>query len=109
MPVRTKRLVALAVPSTGSEHTLYTAGDGETTIIKDVRLYSELSVTRAVLFLQSSGGARVTIVEGPMSADGRLVLACWIVLHPGDMIRAYCTGNVFRAWVSGTELEGVAD
>jgi hypothetical protein len=32
-----------------------------------------------------------------------------VVLQPGDQLRVYSEGSFFLYWVSGTELEGVAD
>lgn len=109
MPVRTKRLVAGGPSSTGNEQTLYTAGTGETVIVKDVWLYAGAAVSSAVLFLQSSGGARISMYQSSLAVAQIVHIPTWTVLQAGDMIRGFAAGNTWTCWVSGAELEGVAD
>lgn len=109
MPVRTKRLVAGGPSSTGNEQTLYTCSTDETTIIKDVYLYAGVAVSSAVLFLQSSGAARISIYQSSLAAAQIVHIPLWTVLLPGDMIRGFAGGALWSCWISGSELEGTAD
>jgi len=108
--VHTKQLGTATSLGPTATLTLYTAPAGETVILKDWRLYTAgASVSRAVLFVQS-GAADVALFDGAINADSVKGDVVWVVLKPGDKILLFSsvTGGV-RAWVSGTELDGIAD
>ena len=108
MPVRSKRLGVSNNPG-GVEQVVYTCPQDETAIIKDVRIAAETAVERCVVVLQSSGGVRVPVLDGPLPAVAVRSSTGFICLKPGDSLRFYAQGAAAVIWVSGAELEGLAD
>lgn len=109
MAVRTKKLVVATTAPANAEHTIYTAPAGETVIVKDIRV-SVISGTpgRFVVWVQS-GAARTSLMDRALAALDAPSLVCWVVLSPGDTIGCYTNVGVAIVWVSGAELEGLAD
>lgn len=106
--VRTKTLAATT--AVVGPATIYTCPVGETAIVKSIAsaklaaggVSMDLSITRAavnrVVF------RRVYPVTSTVAYD-----ELWVVLMPGDELRAATDVGQVTLWVSGTELEGVAD
>ena len=93
----------------GGDVLAYTCPAGETTILKDIRLYAPAgAVTRAFVYV-SSGAGNVSIVERALANAEAFGLEVWVVLQPGHVIRVAATGNQVSWWLSGAELEGLAD
>lgn len=110
MPVRTK-LLGEGLQTTGGQFTIaYTCPPGETTILKEVRVFpTGPAVTRLVVSLRS-GPRDVFIMDVTAPAKGDARLECWSVLQPGDTIGVFSDQNSGAHYrLSGTELEGVAD
>ena len=110
MPVRTRRLAAGSTGAANTLQTIYTGPAGETTIVKDIRIYSEAVPDQLARILLRSGFADVFIVFNGLKQGSLLALTPWIVLQPGDeMVTLTDQSPGFRFWISGTQLEGVAD
>lgn len=110
MPVRTKRLFAGTSPAANTLAVVYTGPADETTIVKDIRIYSESAAPQLARILLRSGAADVFIVYNGLNQASLLALSPWIVLMPGDQILLLSDQFPgFRVWISGTQLEGVAD
>lgn len=62
----------------------------------------------AAVFVERSGGARVSISTGALAADASRAVTGFVVLEPGDTIGIYSEGGTFTVWISGAELDGVA-
>ena len=111
MTVRTSRLGRGATPGADVVGVAFTADAGETTILKDWRIATPAgnTVSRAVVFLASSGGGIVPIFDGPLSAFDVKGGEVWMVLLAGDEIRVLALEHPgFEYWFSGTELNCVA-
>lgn len=109
MPVRTKRLAQGSSAPVGTTQVIYTAPAGETVIVKDIHLDGEAAASTRAAVQVSSGSGWQSLTDGPLQALGVRSLQIWVVLQPGDQLRVYSEGSFFLYWVSGTELEGVAD
>lgn len=109
MAVRTKQLaVADSAPAT-QEKVIYTAPAGETVILKDFHVsLASGNATRAVLFV-NSGPRRVSLMDRAVGALDQVDRATWLVMNGGDTVGVFSQGGVVNVWLSGTELEGVAD
>lgn len=109
MPVRTKRLAVRTSATAGAVHDAYTVPEGETCILKDVRIsWLSGTVSRAAV-LAASGSASVVLVDAPIPTTGPVGRELWVVLQAGDKLQVYTENGVALFWLSGTELEGVAD
>jgi len=89
----------------------YTCAAGETAILKDWRIGTPggNTATRAIVYL-ASGGTVVPLYDGPLSAFDTRGATPWVVLLPGDRIEVLASGHPgFQYWLSGAELEGLAD
>jgi hypothetical protein len=88
---------------------MYTCPAGHTAILKDVRLVpAGGAITQAVLYI-GSGPDIHYIFNQSIAAGATPSMTPWIVLAPGDTIKAttdHAAG--VRVWLSGTELIGVA-
>lgn len=110
MAVRTKRLSAGTTGAANTLQVMYTGPADETTIVKDIRIYSESEPAQLARILLRSGSADVFIVYNGLNQFSLLALTPWIVLMPGDQMVALTDQSPgFRWWISGTQLEGVAD
>lgn len=109
MAVRTKKLVVASTAPANAEHTVYTAPAGETVIVKDVRVSVVSGAPGRFVIWVQSGAARVSIMDRALAALDAPSLVCWVVLSPGDTIGIYTNTGVAEVWVSGAELEGLAD
>lgn len=110
MAVRTKRLAAGAVQSNQSGTvSVYTCPADETAIVKTIYV-SASAATTVTVSLNTSGGTAVVLLAKSVSTTVVIDLQGWWVLNPGDDIHLNKTGsNVVGYWISGTELEGLAD
>lgn len=106
MATRSVRLCA-GTSTTSAVVTVYTCPAGKTALLKDVRVYANGAVGRAVILVQS-GSTDVSIVDEALSATQVVSRQGFIVLEPGDTIRVYSSTSTFNFWCSGAELEGVA-
>ena len=108
MAVRTLQLGAIKATSTLA--VVYTCPAGRTAIVKELSvgkggtgaLVCSFSVLRgAVAWFVA--GISLTNLGTQSSHQDR-----WLVLEPGDVLRAVTDGLTADVWVSGTELLGVA-
>lgn len=107
MGVRTKQLAATQVGTGGV--VLYTCPADETCIVKYVTTHNVAALSNQfVLQILVQGSFRNVLSEAVAAgAVGRWDL--WLVLKPGDQLRAVAAVASHWTTVSGTELEGVAD
>jgi len=111
MAVRTKQLAAGRVTTTTAVG-VYTTPDGETTILKSVAVQNLNTGTATVLILLATvpGIGVSTLARIPLAALESVYLDRWIVLQPAQVLQLQLTVAVgVNFWLSGTELEGVAD
>lgn len=108
MPVRTLQLGAIKASTT--LQTVYTCPAGRTAIVKTLN-YGKGGT--------GAGRLDVTVLRGAVAYFAAVVqlsnlgvqanhLEMWLVLEPGDVLRAVTDGPTIDLWVSGTELVGVA-
>lgn len=105
------RTVVLAHAGSGDPNTIttvYTCPQGRTAICKDIRFYAEFGASSRAIILVRSGPLNVSLFDGPMSMLEAKHLDCWIALEPGHQICLYSKEFSIWAWLSGTELDGVA-
>lgn len=88
---------------------MYTAPAGETVIVKDIRVQVSSGAGAFVSVLLVSGPTAVALYSDNLAADAAAGVECWAVLQPGDKVNLFSAGNTFTCWISGAELEGVAD
>lgn len=113
MAVRTKKLVAIA-PAGAGLAVVYTVPASETTIVKEARIFNASAANRTVVLRATSNSPGTVTVDliptTVLAAGASLTLAdAWHVLAAGDTLSFDSGGSNCRLWVSGTELEGVAD
>lgn len=108
MGVRTKVLAAVSPTSTLTA--IYTCPDGETAILKSASL-AKLAAGAVSLDLTILRGATSRVVwREQFPIAGTVVYReFWIVMQPADVLRAQTDTGTATLWLSGTELEGVAD
>jgi hypothetical protein len=88
----------------------YTCPAGETTILKDIRLYARAGAVSTADVALQSGSVFVNVVHEGMTAGQTLSRDPWVVLSPGDRIHVQATNtDGLSYWLSGAELEGLAD
>lgn len=111
MTVRSKRLTSAVNVNTASQ-LIYTAGSGETVLIKSVLFYNSDTVTRTLILGRSNTGVG-TIMKRTLATLEPELVDCWFVLQPGDTLWAghsgFVAGAIGRITLFGAELEGVAD
>jgi hypothetical protein len=111
MAVRTKRLASTRLTGT-SVVDIYTTPDGETTILKSVAAQNinGSTATVLVLLMDVEGIGQTTLQRIALGALESVYLDRWIVIPPGGKVSGQLTVAVgVNLWLSGTELEGVAD
>lgn len=108
MPVRTKVLAAASATTTLTP--IYTCPSGETTIIKSVASakLAAGAVSMDLTILRDAGSQVVFRRTYPLTSTVDYA-EVWIVMHPGDVLRAQTDTGTVTLWISGTQLEGVAD
>lgn len=110
MAVRTKLLAAGSVGSAGSPVVVYTCPAGETTIVKDVRLSNSTGAGVNCLLFLVSGPLFVRLFAETIPAQEIRGMMPWCVLEPGQQLAIELNAaSGIRHWLSGTQLEGVAD
>lgn len=109
MPVRTKCLAAVKKAAAGVA-VLYTCPAGETAIVKEVAFYNAGGATQTYSAAFRRAGLPDIYWHSSSAASGGVGISSrWSVLHPGDQIVMNSSGVDMCAWISGTELEGLAD
>jgi len=109
MAVRSKRLWGpVSIGTTLS--LVYTAPDGETTLLKHLALVNSSAVPNLLsLRLNGTGGADTIVAELVPGQGSVQLTGQFIVLQPGDQLRAIAgSASVFVSGF-GAQLEGVAD
>lgn len=100
-------LLGKGTSGAGSFATIYTCPAGTTAILKDVILtLTGAGNTRAVVSVDSGPHASYLLdqaLSAPFQMSNRFV-----VLEPGDQIKAFSTGGTFNVRLCGAELDGVA-
>ena len=109
MPVRTQKLAVGNSAPFGTSKTLYTCPAGETTIVKDIRVENGGTGGNLVVVFLSSGAGDVAVLRSTLAANDIASRELWAVLRPGDLIRIFASAGTCNAWISGAELEGLAD
>jgi hypothetical protein len=92
--------------------TVYNVPVGETAIVKhiDACNLSNSATAKVTLAMDVTGFDRTLFHEETLAARGSLHLDTWLVLPPGAEIAVQGPGTpAINFWISGTELEGVAD
>lgn len=107
MAVRTKCLDARSVAS-NTEVEVYQCPSGETAILKDVRASNSSGSSARALLYVLSGPAQVLIWDQTISDGTCAGVDRWVVLEPGNTLRAAALGGAIKFYLSGTELAGVA-
>lgn len=109
MAVRSKRLWDVATVGAGHS-TLYTAPAGETALLKQLTLVNASALANLfTLKLNGTSGADSIMAIVVPAQGGELVSGLFVVLQPGDILRAVAgAASIFCAGF-GAELEGVAD
>lgn len=111
MAVRTKQLAS----GRRVDNTLgvvYTVPADETAIVKTVRLVNLSTSTAAVVIVAMDAGAfdNTLWLEQSIGPRAYIEVLTWTVLPPGATIAVQGPGTpAVNYWISGTELEGVAD
>lgn len=109
MAVRTKCLAAVKKAAAGIA-VMYTCPAGETVIVKEVAFYNAGAATQTY----SAGFRRAGLPDiywhsASAASGGVGISSRWSVLLPGDQIVMNSSGVDMCVWISGTELEGLAD
>lgn len=108
MAVRTKRLVAATVGATTA--VVYTTPAGETAIVKNISLRNTapLLANNALVAVRVAG-VDYGILAINLNAGATTLLAPYCVLQPGTSLVVSSSQAGLQVYVSGAELEGVAD
>jgi len=89
---------------------IYTCPTGETAILKSLCLAKLASGGVSLdLTILRSATSRVVYRHAFGIAGEVVYVELWIVLMPGDVLRAQTDTGTATIWASGSELEGVAD
>lgn len=111
MAVRTK-LLASGRRTDSSLATVYTVPEGETCIVKRIVIVNLSTTTSATYLIAMDAGAFDNTLwrEEGLAARKSADIDTWQVLPPGSTIAIQGPGTpAINFWISGTELEGVAD
>lgn len=107
-PARSTVLGALNLTD-GATHDLVTCPAGITYIVKDVRAVNAGSAaTQVSVWVQATSGVVAYLQNGSMNANATAGVTSWVVMRPGDKLRAFATTGPVHVWVSGTRLQGAA-
>lgn len=114
MSVRSKRLAFwIGGATVNTAIPIYTAGSGETVLLKDVEFYWRTGTAGNIrVGVTLAGGAgTVNLRQVEFTANNQsLSWQPWIVLLPGDVLFArHSVANGGFVYASGAELEGLAD
>lgn len=107
--VRSKRLWPPTV-ITGTAVTLYTGPASETSLLKELWAANSGPLTATIrLFLNTGAGDLWVFAFTVPSNGGARVGGLFVVLQPGDVLKADATANTLSLVGFGAQLEGVAD
>lgn len=114
MAVRSKQLVAARVGNGATIMPIYTVPSGETTLLKSLAARNRSGAARVLkLTWRTSAGAGNQWFELAMAAGATHYVDLWLVMQEGDVLSQSGTAgdgtDSFFLWLSGSELEGVAD
>jgi hypothetical protein len=91
-----------------TDSTIYTTPASTRTILKSIVAYNLAGSASWLLVTISNGGGTVGYVFGTMTAAGTngacLMLAPWIVLNAGDVVKAHCETGTCGLILSGAQL-----
>lgn len=89
---------------------LYTCPDGETALIKTIAVTNNNVPSNQVAFYLGAAVAANALFAVPVGGTtGVAVNGLFLVLHPGDILRALTGALTVVVSGFGAELEGVAD
>jgi hypothetical protein len=111
MAVRTKQL-ASGRSTSATPAVVYTVPAGETAIVKSWNLFNINATTGTLvqILVDTATNNQTVYTEINMAARTRVAELAWLVLPPGAEIAISNSAAVgVNFWISGTELEGVAD
>jgi len=111
MPVRTK-LLASGRSSSATSSVVYTVPTDETCIWKFLRLanVSATTSTEVIVAVDTAANNQTTYLRHTLAAQTGAMFDLWQVLQPGMEIAISNVAAVgVNYWLSGSELEGVAD
>lgn len=109
MAVRSKRLFGPTGVGTGFV-TLYTCPAGETALLKCLTVANTAALGNTTLFRLNGTGPTTQLFALTVGIGGAdVVNELFIVLGPGDTLRASSTQTSMVVTGFGAELEGVAD
>lgn len=110
MAVRSKRLAAVS-QAAGASGVVYTVPSGETTLIKSVSIASAGAGSTGVgVYIRVGGAGTYYPIAVEIVATGTAkFINLWAVLQPTDTISVFTATTASTVYLSGSELEGVAD
>lgn len=109
MPVRSKRLFGPTTVGAGAA-VLYTCPAGETAILKDLRIGpGALGGITTTLYIGAAVAANRVLVVSQNAGDWFVGTGEFLVLQPGEVLRATSGAAGVQITGCGAELEGVAD
>jgi hypothetical protein len=105
MTTRSTLLGRGQVPA-GAYADLYSVPAGWVTILKsiDYSTAGALDATLVVQLFASDSSMALTVVNASTMTNGMGSWAGWVMLNPGDLIRATAGVGPMDVWISGTEL-----
>jgi len=107
--VRSKRLWGPTSVGTTAV-VLYTCPAGETALLKGVHAFNPGALGVTVTYtLNGTGNSNTILTTSSSSGNINADREQWIVLHPGDVLRAVGSAGTTYVTGFGAELEGVAD
>lgn len=113
MAVRTKRLASgqLAATAVSLTTVVYEVPASETTILKTLSWVAPDGAMTATVWFYDPAGNFVAVHQDALVQAVPKSWATWHALDPGSTVRINQSAGAgrLRYWISGTELEGVAD
>lgn len=109
MAVRSKRLWGPTAVGTGNT-VVYTCPAGETALLKHISLANVTALSQTLRLRLNGTNQTDNIVDVAIPSTSAIQLTdLFIVLHPGDVLRAISSSANCIVTGYGAELEGVAD
>lgn len=112
--VATKRLAKGQLAATAGAAvttTVYTVPVGETAIVKEIVLHAPDGAMAPGVYTWVTSSTTLKVWSPALQSGETQRYSCWFVLPAGEELLLVQPANVgrLRYWVSGTELDGVAD